>query len=330
MTSSNRNPNRGGRGLLWLIGLLLLAFALYSASWFWAAARVRSETSEAIAALEARGISAECADMKIGGYPLGLTVTCERLAYRDDRRAVAAVAGNLQATASLFGPLAPVLYLDGPLRAEAPGIAPLRIDWGRLQATTALWWPMPSRVTVTAQGLSGQTDPQGADQVRLFTVESAEAEFSPLGRALGYRGQFSRLAIEADAIGGRVLPPLNGAGEAILTDGITLLRGGSNSLRGHTAEIAKLELVSGEAGISLSGPIAVDEEGLVDASLEISLRDPKAVGAILSAAIPERKRQIEQAFSALAMLGSTPMTLKIVKGRAALGFIPLGRIPPFP
>src|SRR5690606_13405171 len=60
MTSSNRNPNRGGRGLLWLIGLLLLAFALYSASWFWAAARVRSETSEAIAALEARGISAEC------------------------------------------------------------------------------------------------------------------------------------------------------------------------------------------------------------------------------------------------------------------------------
>lgn len=316
------------RGLAWLVALLLALFALYSAGWFWAAARVRSEAGKAVAGLNAQGIQAECANLAVSGYPLRFSVTCDGLAYQDDGRAVAATSGGVDAAASLFTPLWPTLDLDGPLRATAPGIVPLWIDWDRLQATTALSWPLPSRVTLTAEGLSGQTDPQDSDPVQLFSAGNAEAQLSPDGQDLDYSGWFSDLEVDAEAIGGRAVPPLDGSAKAKLKNGIALLGGGARSLRGQSVDIASLELSSGEAGISLSGPVSVGADGLVDAALQIRLKNPKAVGAILAAAIPERKSQIEQGFSALAMLGNTTMPLTVVKGRASLGFIPLGSIGP--
>jgi hypothetical protein len=79
----------------------------------------------------------------------------------------------------------------------------------------------------------------------------------------------------------------------------------------------------------VSGPVSVDTEGLIDASLTIKLKDPKAVAAILGGAMPEHKSEIEQGFAAIAMLGKEPsLPLKIVKGKASLGFIPLGKIKP--
>ena len=50
---------------------------------------------------------------------------------------------------------------------------------------------------------------------------------------------------------------------------------------------------------------------------------------MLAEAVPEKRDQIEQAFSGLAMLGNAPsLPLRIAKGKASLGFIPLGDIPP--
>ena len=73
----------------------------------------------------------------------------------------------------------------------------------------------------------------------------------------------------------------------------------------------------------------MDAEGLIDADLTIWLKDPKAVATILGTAIPEQKNQIEQGFAGLAMLGSEPsLPLKIVKSKASIGFIPLGKIKP--
>lgn len=328
MTSSKQSPPKRRRGLFWLAGLLLVAFALYSAGWFWAAGRVKSETAKAIAALNAQGIQAACTDLTVSGYPLRFNVACDGLAYQNDGRAVAATAGSINATASLLSPLWPTVDLDGPLRAIAPGVVPLWIDWDRLRATTALSWPLPARVTLTAQGLSGQTDPQDSDPVQLFSAGDAQAELSPNGPDLDYSGRFSDLEIDAGAIGGRAVPPLNASVRLMLKNGVALLRTGAKSLRGQSVRIDDLVLSSGEAAISLSGPVSVDADGLVDASLKIKLQNPKAVGAILAAAAPERKSQIEQGFSVLAMLGDAPMPLTVVKGKATLGFIPLGKIGP--
>ncbi len=146
---------------------------------------------------------------------------------------------------------------------------------------------------------------------------------------IDYLGSFGDLEIDPDAIGGRVLPPLDASGDATLKNGVALIGTQVNSLRGQAIVIRKLDLSSGTARITVSGPLSVDADGLINADLMIRLTDPKAVADILGTAIPEQKNQIEQGFAALALLGSQPsMPLKIVKGKASLGFIPLGKIKP--
>lgn len=331
MASSQQVPSRRRRGfLLWIVVLLAVLFGLYSAGWFHAADRIRSEVRETISALNARGIAADCVNLRVDGYPLRLAVDCDGLAYEDAAGGIAASAGELSAVTSLAKPLLVEASLRGPLRTISPGLPPLWLDWDELKADTRLFWPLPRSLVLAADGLSGQTDPaDDSDPMPLFNAANAEVELRPDGADIAYAGRFEQLEIAAEALGGRTLPPLDGTGAATLEDGVALLRSGQKSLRGRSVEIAEAELSSGEAHVFVSGTAAVDAEGLVDADLQIRLRNPQAVAAILATAIPEQAGKINQGFTALSMLGSEPsLPLKVVKGKAVLGFIPLGTIGP--
>jgi hypothetical protein len=126
------------------------------------------------------------------------------------------------------------------------------------------------------------------------------------------------------------VPPLSGQSDITINDGVRLIGEKVKSLRGQSGTIRELALSTGEAtGVTLSGPFSVDDSGLIDANLNVTIRDPRGLSAVLADAIPEKRDQIEQAFSGLAMLGNAPsLPLRIAKGRASLGFIPLGDIPP--
>ncbi|TPM00088.1 MULTISPECIES: DUF2125 domain-containing protein [unclassified Mesorhizobium] len=330
MTSTDERQPKHRRRLFWLAAFVIALFAIYSGGWFYLADRVRSEADKAIATLNKSGIEAGCANLQVSGYPLSFAVSCDNLAYEDDAKNVAASAGSFNAVAQIIQPLSPVADLRGPLRTSVPGMVPLWIDWDDLKANVKLSWPLPRRISLTAEGLSGQTDPaDDTDPVQLFSAGKAAGQLQPNGRDIDYIGSFGDLEIDPDAIGGRVLPPLDASGEATLKNGLALIGTQLKSLRGQAVEIRRLDLSSGTAHVAVSGPLSVDAEGLVDADLMIRLKDPKAVAAILGTAIPEQKNQIEQGFAALALLGNEPsMPLKVVKGKASLGFIPLGKIKP--
>ncbi|MBZ9917918.1 MULTISPECIES: DUF2125 domain-containing protein [unclassified Mesorhizobium] len=330
MTSTDERQPKHRRRLFWLAAFVIALFAIYSGGWFYLADRVRSEADKAIATLNKSGIEAGCANLQVSGYPLSFAVSCDNLAYEDDAKNLAASAGSFNAVAQIIQPLSPVADLRGPLRTSVPGMVPLWIDWDDLKANVKLSWPLPRRISLTAEGLSGQTDPaDDTDPVQLFSAGKAAGQLQPNGSDIDYIGSFGDLEIDPDAIGGRVLPPLDASGEATLKNGLALIGTQLKSLRGQAVEIRRLDLSSGTAHVTVSGPLSVDAEGLVDADLMIRLKDPKAVAAILGAAIPEQKNQIEQGFAALALLGNEPsMPLKVVKGKASLGFIPLGKIKP--
>lgn len=329
MTSSDERPPNFRRRLFWLAALLVVLLAIYSAGWFYLAGRVKSEADKAVAALNGSAIEAGCANLAVSGYPLSFVVSCDNLAYQDDTRNIAASAGSFNAVAQITQPLSPVADLQGPLRTSVPGMVPLWIDWDNLQASVKLSWPWPQRVSLEAEGLSGQTDPvDETDPVELFSAGKAAAQLRPNGQDLDYTGSFADLEIDPDAIAGRVLPALDGSGDATLKNGLALVKT-PKSLRGQAVDIRKLDLSSGTARITVSGPVSVGADGLIDADLTIRIKDPKAVATILGTAIPEQKNAIEQGFAGLALLGNEPsMPLKIVKGKASLGFIPLGKIKP--
>ncbi|TGT88585.1 MULTISPECIES: DUF2125 domain-containing protein [unclassified Mesorhizobium] len=330
MTSSDERRPGNRRRLWWLAAFILVLFAIYSAGWFYLANRVRSEADKAVATLNKSGIQAGCANLEVSGYPLSFAVSCDNLAYEDDAKNIAASAGSFNATAQIVQPLSPVANLRGPLRTSVPGMMPLWIDWDNLQANVKLWYPLPRRIALQAEGLSGQTDPaDDTDPVELFSAGKASGQLQPNGADLDYVGSFGDLEIDPDAIGGRVLPALDASGDVTLKNGVALVGTQVKSLRGQRIEIRNLDLSSGTGRVTVSGPLSVDAEGLVDADLMIRIKDPKAVASILAGAVPEQKNAIEQGFGALALLGSEPsMPLKVVKGKASLGFIPLGKIKP--
>ncbi|TIS56403.1 MAG: DUF2125 domain-containing protein [Mesorhizobium sp.] len=330
MTSSDERPPKFRRRLFWLAAVIVVLFGVYSAGWFYLSDRIKSEADKAVAALDNDGIKAGCINLVVSGYPLSFAVSCDSLAYQDDARNIAASTGSFNAVAQITQPLSPAADLRGPLRTSVPGMAPLWIDWDNLRGDMKLSWPLPRRISLKAEGLSGQTDPvDDGDPVELFYARNAAGELRPSGQDVDYAGSFADLEIDADAIGGRVLPPLDGSGEATLKNGVALVRTQVKSLRGQAIDIRKLDLSSGTARVTVSGPVSVDADGLINADLTIRLKDPKAVAAILGTAIPEQKNEIEQGFAGLALLGNEPsMPLKVVKGKASLGFIPLGKIKP--
>lgn len=330
MTSSDERQPKSRRGLFWLVAFIVVLFAIYSGGWFYLAGRVRSEADKVVATLNKNGVEAGCANLQVSGYPLSFTVSCDNLAYEDDARNIAASAGSFNAAAQIVQPLSPVANLRGPLRTSVPGMTPLWIDWDNLQANAKLWYPLPQRISLQADGLSGQTDPaDDTDPVELFSAGKAAGQLQPNGGDLDYLGSFGDLEIDPDAIGGRVLPALDASGDVSLKNGVALIGTQVKSLRGQSIQIRNLDLSSGTARVTVSGPLSIDTEGLIDADLMIRIKDPKAVATILAGAIPEQKNAIQQGFAALAMLGSEPsMPLKVVKGKASLGFIPLGKIKP--
>lgn len=330
MTSPDERQPRNRRILWWLAGFVVLLFAIYSAGWFYLANKVRTEADNTVATLKKNGVLAGCTNLQVSGYPLSFTVTCDNLAYEDDTRNIAASAGSFNAVAQITQPLSPVADLRGPLRTSVPGMMPLWIDWDNLQANVKLSWPLPRRISLQADGLSGQTDPaDDTDPMQLFTAGKASGQLQPNGGDLDYVGSFTDLEIDPNAIGGRVLPALDASGDATLKNGVALIGTQLKSLRGQSVEIRNLDLSSGTARITVSGPLSVDAEGLIDADLMIRIKDPKAVASILGGALPEQKNAIQQGFAALALLGSEPsMPLKVIKSKASLGFIPLGKIKP--
>ncbi|WP_137930641.1 DUF2125 domain-containing protein [Mesorhizobium comanense] len=330
MTSPDERQPRNRRILWWLAGFVVLLFAIYSAGWFYLANKVRTEADNTVATLKKNGVLAGCTNLQVSGYPLSFTVTCDNLAYEDDTRNIAASAGSFNAVAQITQPLSPVADLRGPLRTSVPGMMPLWIDWDNLQANVKLSWPLPRRISLQADGLSGQTDPaDDTDPMQLFSAGKASGQLQPNGGDLDYVGSFTDLEIDPNAIGGRVLPALDASGDATLKNGVALIGTQLKSLRGQSVEIRNLDLSSGTARITVSGPLSVDAEGLIDADLMIRIKDPKAVASILGGALPEQKNAIQQGFAALALLGSEPsMPLKVIKSKASLGFIPLGKIKP--
>ncbi|TIQ33896.1 MAG: DUF2125 domain-containing protein [Mesorhizobium sp.] len=330
MTSSDEPSRKPSRRLFWLAAFIVALFAIYSAGWFYLAGRLKTEADQAVANLGAKGIAAGCANLTVSGYPLNFAVSCDSLAYQDDSKSIAASTGSFNAVAGIAQPLSPMADVRGPLRTSVPGMPPLWIDWDKLNATVKLSWPLPRRISLQAEGLSGQTDPaDDSDPAELFYAANAAGQLEPKGQDVTYAGSFSDLEIDSDAIGDRVLPALDASGEVTVKNGIALIAAPPKSLRGQAVDVARLDLSSGTARVTVSGPISVDADGLIDANLTIKLKDPKAVAAILSGAIPEHKSEIEQGFAGLAMLGNEPsMPLKVVKGKASLGFIPLGKIKP--
>jgi hypothetical protein len=319
------------RGRLgWIVLILVLVLAAlaggYAWAWFHYAGELRTAATESLATLGSEGRQAECPDMATSGFPLSLQLSCSGFIYRDPTRGVAVETGPVRSAAKVYDPLGISATFEEPATVALEGMPALRLTWASLTADTRLARPLPEHVAIAGSDIAAALADGGE---RLLHVGTAHLQARPEGADLDLALAFEKLAVGQSLTPGIDLPPLDGAARITVDDGIALLARPPKSLRGLSANVQNASVSSGEAKVTVSGPVAVDANGLVNAQLSVTVHQPQQIAALLGDVRPQMREQIDTAFSTLAMLGESPtLPLTITNGEASIGFINIGRLPP--
>jgi hypothetical protein len=329
MTSSaGRKPVRR-RWLFRLLVLVVVLFAVYSAAWFYAANRLETFAADQIAAFNQTGRSADCGKAAASGFPLGMSFSCDSVRFDDPDQQVSLSAAGFSAGIQAYDPFQLVARLDSPAAVSAPGAGELTFDWAKLGASVRLATDFPDAADAAIDKLAAGRKAEGT-VASLVKADHAEAHMKKDGADLVLAARLTGAALDPQLSKGAALPPLGADVDVTIKDGVAWAQSGAGDLRGQSGTIRTLALSTGEtSGLSVAGTFAVGEDGLLDADLQVTVRNPKALGEQLATAFPNDADRFRTAMSGLAMMGNNAtLPLKISRGKARLGFVPLPDIPP--
>jgi len=321
-----RTPNYGRR-IVWLAIFVVLLCVGYTVGWYYLADRVLAEARESIARMNRDDVTVECANPVVRGFPFRLGVYCDSVAYADAGEAIGLTAGNLRTAGQIYDPKRFVAELDGPATIATPELGSLNLAWDKLRASVRWAEPLPERVSMEGGNLSATT----ASGSPLATVGAFEAHMRPNGQDLDLASTFQEVTIDPALAEGRSLPELSGEYDLTINGGVDLKGVLPQDLRGRSGTIRNASLDIGpRGGFTVDGTFSIGDDGLLDANLKLTVRDPQALSSVLSEAFPEKRREIRNVASALTFMGSDPtLPLVIDRGEAKLAFFKLGDVPAF-
>jgi hypothetical protein len=326
MTVTDRKTPNYGRRILWLAAFVVILFGGYSAGWFYLADQLATRAKAMIADANRDGVTVECDNPIARGFPFRLGVFCDRVAYGNAAEAVGLTAGNLRTAGQIYDPMRFIAELDGPAMVATPRNGSLKIDWEKLRASVRWARPLPERISVEGGGVAATT----ATGTPLATIGAFEAHMRPNGQDLDLASSFEGLALDPALVEGRTLPAFSGESDLTINGGADLRGIRIEDLRGRSGTIRNASLsLGGNSGFTVSGTFSIGEDGLIDADLKVTVRDPNGLSAALAEAFPEKRRDIRNVSSALTFMGNNPtLPLLIERGEAKLAFFKLGDIPP--
>ncbi|MCO6387150.1 DUF2125 domain-containing protein [Aliihoeflea sp. 40Bstr573] len=324
----------GGSGYTRRILLLALAIGVaivgYTFGWNYAAHRLVGEANARVAALNASGRRANCENAEARGYPFRIGLFCRSIMYVDAPSGVAVRAGAFRSAAQVYQPQRVVGELEGPAIVEFPGINALEVTWDALRASSRLASPRPDILSVEATGIAVGPDSAPAGERPAASAQSAEFHMRPSGPGSDVAWRFERLSLDPDLLGDGTLPLLSGEADLHFpVDPAPAFSG--QGLRGLAMVVNSMVIrtAGDETAARVEGPFSIDEAGLIDAELSLSVENPQVFAQIMAELFPAARDQIRLAFAGVSMLGDNPtLPMRISKGDVSIGFLKLGTLPP--
>ncbi|MGB6116857.1 MAG: DUF2125 domain-containing protein [Mesorhizobium sp.] len=326
MTSSEQSKPadrpRGSRRFIWLLVAILAAIGLYTGGWYWAADRLQTETTKALADLRSRGQEADCTNASVRGYPFRLGLFCDALAFADPAMGLSVTGTGLRSATQIYEPRRLVGELD---QLNAHLVSPSGFAGSStiqdLRFSTRLAQPMPE-LTSFETGTITIADVEEKD---FAAAQAGQAHIRPNGADLDIATSLTDVAFAGIA----ELPGLAIETDSTLLDGVAQWRRLARSVRGAKVEIRNAAINAPDSGLSINGAVSVDENGLVDAALSLTIRNPPAAATHLATAFPELAPRIRQMQGVLSAMGGTPtIPISIAKGQISISFFKVGRVPP--
>lgn len=327
MASSDQRPANTSRRFKWLAAAIVGVILAYTGAWYYGAGVVLDRVNSSFAALNRDGRRINCENTEVLGYPFRMGISCRTVLFEDARAGIGVRAHKFRTSSYVYTPNRSITEVEGPAILQFPGLNPLELTWNTLRATTRLASPLPERVSIESKGLSVRLDELGDVTPLLFKADLFEVHMRPQQDDLDVALRFGGLSFNDEVV---TLPSFSGVVDAQLMDGALLDLGGPG-LRNRSGVLrdATVTIEGGSAGASLSGPFSIDDAGMIDAELQIVLRNPAQLSAVLAELFPDARQEIELGIAGVAAMGNTTsLPLRIKKGEVRLGFFVLGFIPP--
>ncbi|OEI84007.1 DUF2125 domain-containing protein [Brucella sp. BO3] len=311
--------------------------AAYTAGWFYIADRLEAKARADMARLDAQGVGVQCENLHMGGYPLRINVVCDSISWQRPSEGMAFRAGKFSSGSPLYAPYSLTNALTGPAFIEFPGISPLEVNWSKFTSNTRLARPFPTEIEISASDVAVGLRTEPTKTEPLSSLEHMNVQIDGSTAMLKLMGRFAGLKFAPSVIGNAKSPELDGVADIDISDAEGLLASDSESvyqrLRGHSGTInqAFVSMPNG-AMVSLTGPFSVNEDGLINADLKLTLVNAQSLAQAGQAVFPAQGGNIATVLFALSAMpkdenGNPTMEIAIRKGKASAGFIPLGRLP---
>ncbi len=329
MPSSHQKTSGPAKRIMMLAAAIVAAIALYAIGWHFVTGKITARADRAISSANAGGQRASCENLEARGFPFRIGIFCDSVLYENRNAGVFVTAGALRSASQVYRPALVRGEIDPPAHLEIPGLVPLDLTWQWLGASMRMSRPLPERLSLSATKLQANiSEGYSFESGALFTAEKSELHMRPDGSNLDVAATFGGLVFSGSPGG----MPFDGEIDIRIDDGINRLAGANMDPRGLSADIRKLALAAAAGGaISMTGPLAVGTDGLVDGEIEIDITDAGKLADALAEVAPAHAPQIRSLLGAANDNGDgnkAKLTLRLVKGKVFAGLFPLAQIPP--
>lgn len=327
-----------GRVFLVLIVLVILLIGAATAGWYYLAGALDRRIAGAIDAAAGGGTTIGCVDRTVFGFPFRLGLSCDAVSVDAPANGIRATAGSLKTAAQVYEPSHIVAELTGPLDVDAPDTPPLRVDWTLAQASTSLWTEGLERLALVLEAPVVSIRQAEGDPVPFARSDHLEVHARRNGAALD--AALTDRGILMSVPGLPELPPFDLAADLTVDGAAGWLQSGipggrlDQALRGEAGTIRSLALSLPSGGAAdISGPFRVNDTGEISGNFRLALENPQAIAGLVEVLVPGASGIATAiaggiGFAGRQENGRTVIDIQVRDGRAQLGFIPLGRIPP--
>jgi len=335
MASSSRTDASGvTRKLVRLAIAVVLAGALYTGGWFYAASWLKETLTRQLTASEQGLHPASCSNLSVRGFPFRIGLFCDAVGIDDRASGLSASFGALRSAAQVYRPGHAVIELDGPAQMRVTPDLVLDADWDLLHASVVAWTDGLDRASVAYDGLKGRLNVPSEGLSLGIAATHGEKHVRRSGEALDVAASLDALSLD---LGDRTLPPLDVAVDMTIADAagwISVEGPPADAPLGASVELRRLSLDLGEGKVaSLSGPLKIGEDGYVSGTLDLDIAGISVWRDRISEAFPEiadTAARVAQAIEGLSKGGDRAVVkLNVRDGTVYLGLFPIALIPPF-
>ncbi|WP_188052154.1 DUF2125 domain-containing protein [Aureimonas fodinaquatilis] len=337
--SSTRRLTPAMKAMIGVVIVALLLAAGLTAGWFYLAGEIDRRVAGAIDRAAGGGATIECEGRQVFGYPFRIGLGCDAVMVASPASGIRVSAGAFRTAAQIYDTNLVISELTGPVQVDAPNVPPLELSYSLAQSSTHFSGSRLQRFSLAIDNPSlALRQPAGEPSAPLAQSARLEVHARQNGQDLDLA--VSDKAVTMSAPGLPALPPFDLATDASITGGaewITgVLPGGrlETALRGRSGVLRQLQLtLQGGGAAEISGPFQFSPEGLLTGRFSIAVENPQAIADLVTSIAPAAAGVANAVaggigFAGRQVDGRSVIDIDVQNGRARLGFIPLGDIPP--